>query len=829
MNSTAPLGLPRYLALLGQLVLLTAAVDRLQLVSPAFRDLMVLTTIGYGLNCWLPARLRMPFFALLSMAGVLLVLGLETGSWLLCAGLSVIGLAHVPGPFFVRLVLVVAAAVLAGMARVDTLALPVPDAVWPLLGSMFMFRMAVFLYDRKHSALPASGWRTLAYFFCLPNVCFPLFPVIDYKTFGRCHRAEAAASVHQRGLRWISRGLWQLVLYRLVYGTFSLDPEEVSNAAQLIQYVLATYFLYLQVSGTFHIIAGMLLLFDFALPETHRLYFLAASFSDYWRRINIYWKDFMMKLFYYPMFFRLRRQGTRVAMVVATLFVFASTWLLHSYQWFWLRGRFPLHPQDMIFWGVLGVLVVIQTLREAGTSQQKRIGGKRLEFAGAVWLCLRVAFTFGFLCLLWSLWNSASLDAWWVMVRTSGQATLRDLPVVLRSPASYAGLAVGAGALALVAAGVAWRSKNPGRKTSPRFAAVRTALAALLLIVLGSPEWFRPVERHLPAVLLSLRGSQLNAWDAEALERGYYEDLLSTQQLSAQLFELYMKQPSDWHQLDALRKVRRFIGWELKPSAHVLFKEVDFSTSSAGFRDQEYARSRPPNTLRVALLGSSYVMGSGVADGEAFEAICERRLNDGSQGLRYEIINMAVRNYCPAQQLAVLDEKALRFEPDLVFFVAHANDATRTVRFLIDTLRRGTTLPYPVFQPFLDRAGGKDARMAELSRGLASQRFELLGAVYAELARRCRERGITPVWIYLPRLSESADAETVARLHELARESAFHTISLDRVFSGCAESEIRLREFDLHPNARGHETIAAALLDAIRSDVDLSARFHPGQ
>ena len=66
----------------------------------------------------------------------------------------------------------------------------------------------------------------------------------------------------------------------------------------------------------------MLHLFGFNLPETHHRYFLASSFTDFWRRINIYWKDFMMKVFYYPAYFRLRRFGDTVALVLATVFMF---------------------------------------------------------------------------------------------------------------------------------------------------------------------------------------------------------------------------------------------------------------------------------------------------------------------------------------------------------------------------------------------------------------------------------------------------------------------------------------------------------------------------
>ena len=118
--------------------------------------------------------------------------------------------------------------------------------------------------------------------------------------------------------------------------------------------MVLTYMLYLRVSGQFHIIVGFLHLFGYDLPETHRKYLLSRSLTDFWRRINIYWKDFMVKIVYFPVYFRLRRSGDVRAQVVATLVVFVVTWFLHAYQWFWLRGDFLMTWPDTLFWGILG-------------------------------------------------------------------------------------------------------------------------------------------------------------------------------------------------------------------------------------------------------------------------------------------------------------------------------------------------------------------------------------------------------------------------------------------------------------------------------------------
>ena len=128
---------------------------------------------------------------------------------------------------------------------------------------------------------------------------------------------------------------------------------------------MCNYLLYLQVSGQFHIACGMLHLYGFQLPETHHNYLLATGFTDYWRRINIYWKDFMVRLFFNPVVFRLKRWPQPAALAVATVVVFLATWLLHAYQSFWLRGSWGFSVPDALFWGILGVMVLVNVQLDA--------------------------------------------------------------------------------------------------------------------------------------------------------------------------------------------------------------------------------------------------------------------------------------------------------------------------------------------------------------------------------------------------------------------------------------------------------------------------------
>ena len=54
-----------------------------------------------------------------------------------------------------------------------------------------------------------------------------------------------------------------------------------------------------------------------------------------------------------------RHNPAALILIDATGAVFVMTWLLHGYQWFWIRGTLQLRALDAAFWGILGALVVL--------------------------------------------------------------------------------------------------------------------------------------------------------------------------------------------------------------------------------------------------------------------------------------------------------------------------------------------------------------------------------------------------------------------------------------------------------------------------------------
>ena len=119
------------------------------------------------------------------------------------------------------------------------------------------------------------------------------------------------------------------------------------------------------------------------------------------------------------------------------------------------------------------------------------------------------------------------------------------------------------------------------------------------------------------------------------------------------------------------------IHWELKPGLDVEFKLAPFRTNAAGLRDREYALEKPAGTFRVAFVGDSFTMGSGVALEDVFHSRLERLWSERADGLAVDCLNFGVGGYNLLSYVGVLTHRALAYAPDLVVVCLTANDLDR--------------------------------------------------------------------------------------------------------------------------------------------------------
>lgn len=399
--------LRRFLALGAQLAGLLLFFVLYRVEEGGFLRMAVVAAAGFVVHYWLPFAYKELCWIAISVAGAGVLLGPLVASLVLFGGLLIYGIAAAPLSYRTRLLVILVLAAALAYARA-TNAWGIPWQFWPVFGAVFMFRLVIYMYDLRFAKGRPGLREFCVYFFPLPNFYFLLFPVIDFQTLRRTYYQRDIHAIAQQGMEWMVRGTVQLTLYRLIYHLKpAFTPLEVTSFGSLVVGMVSVYLLYLRVSGQFHLIVGLMHLFGYDLPETHRKYLLASSLTDFWRRINIYWKDFMVKLIYFPVFFRLRKSGEVRAQVVATAAVFVATWALHSYQWFWLRGQVLFTWPDSLFWAILGSLVIVNLLME-----QRAPKKKAPETGFQLVPALKTAGTFSFIVVLWSLWNAPTVGEW---------------------------------------------------------------------------------------------------------------------------------------------------------------------------------------------------------------------------------------------------------------------------------------------------------------------------------------------------------------------------------------------------------------------------------
>jgi len=264
--------------------------------------------------------------------------------------------------------------------------------------------------------------------------------------------------------------------------------------------------------------------------------------------------------------------------------------------------------------------------------------------------------------------------------------------------------------------------------------------------------------------------------------------------------------------------------FELLPNLDTWYKGTRFRTNSTGLRDAEYPLTRPDDTFRVAVIGSSWTMGSGVAIEDVWHSVMERRLNERANGRRIEFINFGVDQYGLGEILATLRNKALAYQPDLILMAL----TYYTPAVLWDDSQESYQV-LPRRHPFFDSHA---LRVIDHRLGL--------GWFAPDISQRERVSGGKPFQAQLERFA--AELESVSREADvpvviakfaivrgwgmqdepqqsavLAANPAFTYIDLtDPVTNaGYERDELVVSVWDSHPNERAHELIADALADEL--------------
>ena len=156
------------------------------------------------------------------------------------------------------------------------------------------------------------------------------------------------------------------------------------------------------------------------------------------------------------------------------------------------------------------------------------------------------------------------------------------------------------------------------------------------------------------------------------------------------------------------------VGWTLAPNfsfewsgrnPYCVEFTVPVQTNALGFRDREWRVDRSPDTIRIAVLGDSFVEAIQVPVEATATRQLEQRLAARFPGRRVETMNFGVSNYSLGQYLMVYDAFVRPFKPDyVVALTAYLNFNRTTQRALSSVLQDFYALEIrPSFT--LDQAG----------------------------------------------------------------------------------------------------------------------------
>lgn len=349
---------------------------------------------------------------------------------------------------------------------------------------------------------------------------------------------------------------------------------------------------------------------------------------------------------------------------------------------------------------------------------------------------------------------------------------------------------------------------------------------AVLLLVVSIQRLHIPLGPTANVYLSSLFNTRPNTSDEENMVRGYYEDLMDVGRANPILEAGGRVQPRDWGMLEKTtiyRETNDYRLYELAPSGSIVLNGHRLSTNRWGMRDHDYEKVKPSGTYRIAILGSSTVMGLNVGDGEPFEALVEGRMNRELAGrpyARYEILNFGVNGYNPPSQVVVLEKKVLEFKPDAVLLVFNLQESYFTVQRFAKSLRRGIEPIDEIFRQVAQDAK-VDGRTPELR---AEQRLtpyapRLIEWAFKRIAERCRQEGVRVVIVYQPALGAARSRQNeVNQFMQMARNAGFSVINLEGVYGNVDPETLKVAPWDAHPNASGHKLIADRLFSALTSE-----------
>lgn len=283
------------------------------------------------------------------------------------------------------------------------------------------------------------------------------------------------------------------------------------------------------------------------------------------------------------------------------------------------------------------------------------------------------------------------------------------------------------------------------------------------------------------------------------------------------------------------------LDWRYHPNSIRRMGRIVYSFNSSGFRDVDHEVENPRGVRRIVVVGDSVTEGLGVQFEEIFSRVLQDRLGPG-----VEIISLAQGGLNAPQEIHLLEQVGLRYEPDTVIINFVLNDcdfatSLRKARAYMDNQDSRIRLFFDMpFDPRLKRKLKSSALLYFVKERMENVRARLLGVpksgyfsrIWGKSANRekvvqafdrlakLRDDGdfavVVVIWPILIDYSRYELAEVHRWIETQALQFGFDVVDLLPSFSELDHRKLKIAvEDSVHPNALGHRKAVEGLLDEL--------------
>lgn len=263
------------------------------------------------------------------------------------------------------------------------------------------------------------------------------------------------------------------------------------------------------------------------------------------------------------------------------------------------------------------------------------------------------------------------------------------------------------------------------------------------------------------------------------------------------------------------------IYWALQPDLDTSFKLARLTTNSHGLADREYPLQKPAGSYRIAVLGDSYSMASGVDTDKSFHALLENKMNENSKH-PYEIINFAVGGFGLERYNATLEHLVPAWQPDAILLgYCGFNDQQALPP------KTGNVPPFnpkridgfwtSYIREYIDLRQAEKLALQNTAESVLSDKH--LTFIDSELhhMRALADRIKPDMPIVLVYLDNRVHAEQdLQHIADIAQRHNIQFVDTSRQFSNTKIDDYSIHLLDSHPDARAQEMFFHTVFNAIQ-------------